>query len=593
VIGSYGLLGDCRTAALSGPDGSIDWWCLPRFDGDPVFARLIAGERDGGCFRLGPAASDAALVRREYVRGSPILTTSWRVGAGELTLTEGLVGDVSGRLLPTELLVRRLTATGGPVDVQVLFDPRHGADRRVPRAARRGGALVCSWSSEALALTTNDELGVVPGRTGVVTVRPDAPVTFALAAASREPLVIVGTELAWANLQATCRWWQSWSASLQLDLGRWQQPVVRSLITLRLLTYAPSGAPVAAPTTSLPEVVGGSRNWDYRYAWPRDASIGIAAFLGAGRPEEARAFLYWLLHATRLYRPGLPALLTLDGRHVPAERLLDWPGYAGSRPVRFGNGARDQHQLDGYGWVLDAAWVLVDAGHRLFRETWRALGGFADQVAARWVDPDSGIWEVPGPPRHYVHSKLMGWLALDRALRIASTHRTSTRRRERWLQGRDAIAVSVRSEGIDPDRGCLVRAYGSRELDAALLILPVLEFTAADDPLLARTIAAIREDLSDGGELVYRYPPGSDGLPGAEGPFLPCSFWLVQALARIGCADEASHLFDRLLERGGSLGLFSEELDPATGEQIGNYPQAFTHATLVQAALALRDATAG
>jgi GH15 family glucan-1,4-alpha-glucosidase len=589
VIGDYGLLGDCRTAALCGPDGSIDWWCLPRFDGEPVFARLLAGDEHGGCFRLRPADPAARLVSRAYVPDTPLLMTKWRLGAGEVTLTDGLVGDVSGRLLPAELLVRRLCATGAAVDVEVLFDPRYGVDRRTPHAARRGGALVCTWSSQALGLTTDGDVTVVPGRPVVVTVRPDAPVTFVVAAASREPLIIVGPQEAWKNLQATGRWWQTWAASMQLGLDKWQQPVTRSLITLRLLTYAPAGAPVAAPTTSLPEVVGGSRNWDYRYAWPRDASIGIAAFLRAGRPEEARAFLYWLLHATRLYRPRLPALLTLDGRHVPAERLLDWPGYADSRPVRVGNGARDQHQLDGYGWVLDAAWVLVDDGHGLYRETWRALSGFADQVAARWAEPDSGIWEVPGPPRHYVHSKLMGWLALDRALRIAATHRTSTQRQTRWRQARDAIAVSVRTNGVDPDRGCLVRAYGARDLDAALLILPVLEFATDDDPLLTRTVAAIREDLSNGAELVHRYPQGSDGLPGAEGAFLPCSFWLVQALALIGRADEASDLFDRLVERAGPLGLFAEEVDPTTGQQIGNYPQAFTHATMVQAAFALRD----
>jgi GH15 family glucan-1,4-alpha-glucosidase len=590
AVSAYGLLGDCRSAALSSPAGSIDWWCVPRFDDEPVFARLVAGE-DGGCFEIGPA-DDATLLGRGYVGDSPMLRSTWRSGEAELELTEGLVGEVSGRLLPASLLVRRVTCTGGPVQIRVRFDPRYDGERRRPRVSVRSGALVCTWGADALALTCDASTAVAPGADHVLTVEPGKPVTFAVSVAVREPLVIVPPDVAWAELEASRRWWQGWAESLRVDVGRWSPAVVRSLITLRLLTYAASGAPVAAPTTSLPEVLGGVRNWDYRFAWPRDASIGIAAFLAAGRPEEARAFLYWLLHATRLHRPRLPALLSLDGRGVPAQRELDWPGFAGSRPVRFGNDARDQHQLDGYGWVLDAAWLLVDAGHRLFAETWRALGGFADQVASRWAEPDSGIWEVPGPPRQWVHSKLMGWLALDRALRIARTHRTRGRRLARWACARDALAAEIRARGVDPDRGCLVREYGGSELDAALLILPVLEFVDADDPMVRHTIEAVRAQLGDGGDLMYRYPPGSDGLPGGEGAFLPCSFWLVQALARTGGVDEAAALFDRLLDRGGPLGLFAEEVDVNTGLQIGNYPQAFSHATLVQAALSLADATA-
>lgn len=590
-IGDYGLLGDCRSAALSGPDGSIDWWCMPRFDADPVFARLVAGD-DGGRFRMGPVEGPDRPVRR-YRPDSAVLETCWQVGQTQLTLTEGLVAEVEGRLLPQQLLVRRLSTYGGSVDAEVLFDPRQGEGRTSPRFDRRNGALVCTWRAHALAVTADPSVEIEPGRSVITTVHPGCPVTVAVAGASSEPLVIVPPDVAWCELEETCRWWRAWAASLDADFGRWRDVVVRSLITLRLLTYAASGAPVAAPTTSLPEVVGGSRNWDYRYAWPRDASIGIAAFLAAGRPEEATAFLYWLLHASRLHRPRLPALLTLDGRQVPAERQMPWPGYAGSRPVRVGNNARDQHQLDGYGWVIDAAWVLVSAGHRLFGETWRALSGFADLVADRWEEPDSGIWEVPGEPRHYVHSKLMGWLALDRALRIAHSHRCPLRRRRRWEQARVGLAADIRDRGVDPQRGCLRRAYDSTELDAALLIVPVLEFTSADDPLVERTIAAVRDDLSAEADLIYRYPPGSDGLDGEEGAFLPCSFWLVQALARTGKVEEAATLFDRLIDRAGPLGLFAEEVEPSRGVQIGNYPQAFTHATLVQAALALRDAQRG
>jgi GH15 family glucan-1,4-alpha-glucosidase len=283
-------------------------------------------------------------------------------------------------------------------------------------------------------------------------------------------------------------------------------------------------------------------------------------------------------------------LFTLHGRHPTAERELDtWPGYANSRPVRVGNGAADQHQLDGYGWVLDAAWLLASSGHRLYAETWRAMRGFADDVARTWTEPDAGIWEIRGDGAHHVHSKLMAWVALDRALRIAATHRTAARQRARWLTQRDAIATDVSAHGFNPDLGSYTRTYGSTDLDAALLVLPVLEFERVDSPRVRGTIDAIGRELRAGGPLLYRYPPGQDGLPGREGAFLPCSFWWVRALAATGRVREARDLLDQLLSRASPLGLYGEEMDPDTGRHLGNFPQALTHAALLQAVLALRD----
>jgi GH15 family glucan-1,4-alpha-glucosidase len=585
-IADYGLLGDTRTAALVSSDGAIDWMCAPHFDSDPLFGRLVGGPQ-AGTFRVGPAA--AQLVDRSYRRNSATLETTWAANGARATLTEGMVAELAGRLLPATLLVRRVAASDGPFDVTIDFDPRAGETRRAPRAEHRRTGLVCSWGSLAVALDTNRSLTITPGQPMTVTVEPGRPLILVLAVAHHEPLMHVDPEAAWAALATDERRWQTWTEGVDADIP-FRDAVVRSLVTLRLLTYSPSGAPIAAPTTSLPEAIGGIRNWDYRFAWPRDASIGISAFLGAGKDDEARMFLAWLLHASRLDRPRLRVLLTLHGKRPRAERTLaGWPGYRDSTPVRIGNGAANQHQLDTYGWVIDAAWLLTNAGVPLFAETWRVMAGFADHVARCWREPDAGIWEIRGAAQHHVHSKLMAWLALDRALRIGDAHRLGTRRRRHWQTERDAIAQEVRTLGFDETSGSYTRSYGSRELDASLLVLPLLGFDEPDAVRVRSTIDAIQRDLDAGGHLLYRYTPGRDGLPGLEGAFLPCAFWLVQALAKTGRITEATDRLAALVELATPLGLYAEEMDPITCDHVGNYPQALTHAALVQAALAIRD----
>jgi GH15 family glucan-1,4-alpha-glucosidase len=588
AIEDYGLLGDTRTAALVAPDGSVDWLCIPRFDGRPVFGRLVGGPA-AGSFRLAPAVP-AAVVERRYLPECATLETTWQTEAGRLILTEGMVAEVSGRLLPPTMLVRRLAAPDGPVEAVISFDPRLGEGHARPHTHHRDQVLVAGWPTVALALSTTPRMHLEPGPTYEITVTPDRPFTCVLAVADREPLVYVAPDAARDVLEADQRRWQAWCRDIDPDIPC-RDTVIRSLLTLRLLTYSPSGAPVAAPTTSLPEHLGGGRNWDYRYAWPRDASIGINAFLGVGKHEEARAFMAWLLSATRLDRPRLPVLLTLHGkRPAPERELSHWPGYAGSLPVRLGNGAATQHQLDGYGWVLDAAWQLTRAGHPLYSETWRTMAGFADTVARRWREPDAGIWEERAAPSHHVHSKLMAWLALDRALRIAEHHRTRAARIRRWRTERALLRDDITAHGFDRVRGTYTRSYGSVDTDAALLVLPYLDFEGSDGARVRGTIDAIAHELDAGGPLLYRYPPGHDGLLGGEGAFLPCSFWLVQALADSGRPADASALFHELTSLAGPLGLYAEEMDPATHRHLGNYPQALTHSALVQAALALRSA---
>lgn len=586
-IEDYGLIGDTRTAALVAPSGSIEWMCLPTFDSPPLFGRLVGGH-EAGAFSVTPG-EPAVLRGHRYLSDTVTLETTWAVDGGELTLTDTMVAEVTGQFLPATVLVRRVCALGRPIDVDVHWTPRFGYERlAASRSGYRGGAVVCERGDLAVALTSDGPVAE-PERLNSWTVDPSRPVTLTLTAARRGPLLIVPPAVGMAAALGDEKGWRSWVRDLEVP-QEYRDQVVRSLLTLRLLTYSPSGAPVAAPSTSLPEAIGGQRNCDYRYSWPRDASIGIETFLAAGRPGEAYGFLAWLRHAGRLERPWLPVLLAPDGRRGPPERVLPkWPGYAGSPPVRIGNAAADQHQLDGYGWVVDAVWALTRRGHRVDSESWRSMAAFADEVTRSWHRPDAGIWERRDDPEHYVHSKLMGWVALDRAIRMVEMHRTRAARHRRWVAARDALAAEIRSRGFDLSRGTYTARYGSPDLDAALLVLPALEFEPPHSPRVVGTIDAIRRELSAGGPLLFRYPPDRDRLLGREGAFLPCSFWLVSALARTGRADEAQRLLDEILALGAPLGLWAEEMDPTTGDQLGNFPQALTHAALAQACRAVAE----
>ncbi|MDQ3964117.1 MAG: glycoside hydrolase family 15 protein [Actinomycetota bacterium] len=583
-IGDYALLGDTRTAALTSSAGSIDWMCAPAFDGDPIFGRLIGGP-GAGSFAVNVEGVRASS--RTYRGDTAVLETEFQTNRGTGRLVEAMAIEVAGRLLPQTVLVRKLSCDTGELAVRVFFDPKLGLPGRPPRAGRRAGGLICEWGPLALGLQAFPDIELVAGKEVPVRIPAGSELVLVMTIADRSPAILVDRDTARDLLDETFGWWQKWSADIDYD-GPYRDAVIRSFLTLQLLTFSPSGAPVAAPTTSLPEEIGGSRNWDYRYSWPRDASIGLAAFLDVGKPELAHSYMHWLHHGSRLSRPRLNVLYTLFGKPPPEEEeLAGVPGYRASRPVRTGNDARVQHQLDVYGWVVDAAWLLTRAGLRLHGETWRAVKGMADFVADHWEEPDSGIWEVRGEPRHYVHSKMMAWLCLDRASRIADARGIQSRRVREWDQQRDRIRSAVLERGFEKSRSSYVRSYGSDELDAALLILPVLQFE--DDPdSVQGTIAAIRQDLEIEPGLLWRYPRAADGLTGGEGAFFPCSFWLVQALAHTGRQAEASELLESLLTKANDVGLLSEEIDPESGEMLGNFPQAFTHATLIQAALSLQ-----
>jgi GH15 family glucan-1,4-alpha-glucosidase len=581
-ISDYALIGDTRTSALISSSGSIDWMCVPNFDRDSVFGRLVGGP-DSGYFLV--SVDDVSGSQRRYRKNSAVLETRLRTAEGSGLQTEGMIVNVSGRLLPQLILVRHVRCDQGTLRVRIQFNPRLGFPGEAP-TSKRTGALVCEWGSIVVGLQSFPNIEIEPGREAMIDVPAGSELLLVMSLSDRSPVVFVSRERAEELVDETDRWWREW-ASETTYVGPFSDSVLRSLITLQLLTFAPSGAPVAAPTTSLPEAVGGSRNWDYRFSWPRDASIGLGAFLGLGKEDLAHNYMHWLLHASRLTRPRLQVLYTLYGKPTLSERELKGvSGYRASLPVRVGNAASTQHQLDVYGWVLDAAWLLTKSGRWLHGEFWRALAGFADFAADHWQEPDAGIWERRDEPEHHVHSKLMTWLCLDRALRISESHRTRDARKERWRKERDSLARDIKEHGFDAARSSYVRCYGSKETDAALLILPVLDFEG-DPSRIRGTIEAIRQDLEVSDGLVYRYRPQSDGLEGVEGTFLPCSFWLVQALARSGQRDEAVAMFEKLLGLANDVGLFAEEIDPVSKEHLGNFPQAFTHATLIQAALSL------
>jgi GH15 family glucan-1,4-alpha-glucosidase len=587
-IEDHALIGDTRTGALVTTRGEIDWLCAPRFENPPVFGSLIAGQ-EGGRFSISPL--EAQRVKRRYRPGSAVLETTWETAAGVARLTDGMVADVSTVLLPQLLLVRRLEAVEGPVEAEAFFDPRRNFGDHPDRIRRRAGGLFVEWGALALVLHSAPDLALTPGVPTRFRLAPGERVTFVLAASDRAPGVLVGPEKAWELLQETDRWWREWSSRIEYD-GPAPESVTRSLITLRLLTYAPSGAPVAAPTTSLPEDPGGERNWDYRFSWARDASLGVTAFLGSGCPQEARAFLQWLAIASRLSRPKVQALYDLEGRPgVHEKERRDVAGYLGSLPVRIGNAAGEQHQLDVYGWIVDAAWKLHESGERLSAYVWSAVEGWTDFVCRHWREPDAGIWERRGEPEHYVHSKLMAWQALDRALRSAHSHRVRRSRLDRWKAEREAVGQDIMARGIDPARGTYTARFGSSELDASLLTLPSVGLEEAGSPRVRRTVEAISSDLDAGQGLLYRYRPGSDQLGPKEGAFLACSFWLVEALCHLDRSEEATRLFESLCRRSNDVGLFAEQIDPGSRGHLGNFPQALTHSTLVGAALAIRRAT--
>ncbi len=579
AIEDYGLLGDLQTAALVGRDGSIDWLCLPSFDSPACLAGMLGGP-DAGFWRLSPLGQERCSQRR-YRGDSLILETEWE--------TDGGVARVIDFMPPRGEkpdVVRIVEGVSGSVNMDMELRLRFDYGRIVPWVRRVDGQLVAVAGPDAVSLNTPVTLeshhlttaAQFPVHTG-----ERVPFVLTYSASHLGVPQPVDAENA---LDDTRAFWESWISALDYE-GRWDEAVRRSLITLKALTYAPTGGLVAAATTSLPEQVGGSRNWDYRYCWLRDASFALDAFLATGFVDEAAAWRDWLLRAAAGDPADLQIMYAIDGTRRIPEYEIDWlAGYEGSSPVRVGNAASGQFQLDVWGQVLDGLHQARIAGLAYDDDAWDLQVALLEFVEEHWAEPDNGLWEVRGPRRHFVHSKVMAWAGVDRAVQAVRRFGLEGPV-QRWEKLRDKIHEDVCAHGFDTTRDTFTQFYGSKGLDAALLLIPVVGFLPWDDPRVVSTVDAIRAELCQDG-FVLRYRPdadgGVDGLPGDEGAFIACSFWLVDALVGIGRDEEARVLFERLLDLRNDLGLLSEEHDTVTGRQLGNTPQAFSHVGLVNAA---------
>ncbi|GAB3662405.1 glycoside hydrolase family 15 protein [Glycomyces tarimensis] len=584
-IEDYGMLGDLQTAALVGADGSIDWLCLPRFDSPACFAALL-GDESHGCWRLEPVAG-GRCTRRRYRDDTLILETEWDTPEGSVRVTDAMpprngAADV----------VRVVEGLSGRVPMRTLMRLRFGYGRDEPWTRCVDGQLSAIAGPDAAWLHSE-----VPVEIDNAT----ATAEFSVSAGERVSFVLThkpshegrpvpaDPDTALADTES---FWHDWISHLRYE-GQWDEAVRRSLIILKALTYAPTGGIVAAPTTSLPEDLGGIRNWDYRFCWLRDATYTLQALLGTGFIEEATEWREWLLRAAAGNPAELQIMYGLDGHRWLPEHTLDWlPGYEGSAPVRIGNAATGQFQLDVWGEILDGLHIARESGVHLHEEAWDLQLALLDFLEDNWQRPDDSLWEVRGDRRHFVHSKVMAWAAFDRAVQAVERFGLHGPV-DRWKRLCSRIHAEVCDRGFDADRGTFTQSYGSKGVDAALLLLPRVGFLPWNDSRIVGTVEAVWRSLSRDG-FILRYDPsadgGVDGLPGDEGSFIVCSFWMVDALHATGREHEARALFERLLDVRNDLGLLSEEYDAVTGRHLGNTPQAYSHVGLVNSARHLSGA---
>jgi GH15 family glucan-1,4-alpha-glucosidase len=586
-IEDYGLIGDMQTAALVGRDGAVDWLCLPRFDSEASFAALLGDERHGR-WLLAPAGEVRETSRR-YRPGSLVLETDFEVDEGAVRVIDFM--PPRGRGAPR--LIRIVEGLRGRVPMRMELSPRPDYGLVRPWVDRAADGVVATSGPDAFRLSTPVPLDFEDGTvTAQFTTRDGTRDRFVLTwhlSYEESPVV----EDADSALARTENWWREWSGRCQYE-GAYRDEVVTSLIALRAMTSETTGGVIAAPTTSLPEDIGGERNWDYRYCWLRDSVLTLEALLDAGYTEEALAFRDFLLRVGTGDPTTIQIMYAIDGeRRLTEFEIPELPGYEGSRPVRVGNAASEQFQLDVYGEVAGVMYIGADLVGRVEDRHWPRWRAVIEYVETIWREPDDGIWESRGPRRHYTYSKVMAWVVFDRAVRLAERFNLDAPL-ERWRKARDDIHREVCEKGYDTDRQTFTQYYGSNELDASVLNIPIVGFLRGDDERVTGTIDAISRELGrDGFVSRYSTTETDDGLSGDEGQFLACSFWLVSALAINGRLADARALFERLLGLANDLGLLAEEYDVGRQRQVGNFPQAFSHLALIVAARAISEAEAG
>ncbi len=596
LIADHGLIGDLQTAALVTTDGTIDWFCAPRFDSPSTFGALL-DHRSGGGFRIRPAAG-VFSSKQMYLPDTAILITRFLTEAGVGEIVDFM--PVSGKVVTDRhRLVRLLRCVRGEMSFEVDISPRFDYGRRPHRTHLHESGAVFECDGFAMTLHGVREPGDARLAQASTNEEGDVHASLTLTAGQLRGLVLdTGVaeqprEFRVAEAQElhdeTERFWKSWLAQSTYT-GRWREALQRSAITLKLMTYAPTGGLVAAPTAGLPEQVGGERNWDYRFTWVRDASFSVYALLGLGFREEAQEFCQWLLarvQERRGKRSPLNLMYRIDGSPDLEEQVLDhWEGYRQSAPVRIGNGAADQLQLDIFGEALDSVYFADRSGLQVGQPGWAAMIDVLDWLGDNWDQAEAGIWETRGGPKHFTYGRVMCWVAYDRAIRLATAHGRPAPL-QRWTEQRDAIYEQVMTRGWNAERGAFVQHYDDKVLDSSLLRMSRVGFVAPQDPMWLSTLRAMDDELvSD--SLVYRYDPGAspDGLRGSEGTFSLCTFMYVDALAGAGRLEEARLTFEKMLTYANHVGLFAEEIGD-TGEQLGNFPQAFTHLALIDAALSL------
>lgn len=587
-IGDYGVIGDLHTVALVGKDGSIDWCCFPHFDSPSLFGALL-DDRQGGRFHIAPP--DDGKRQQLYLPETNVLLTRFlhHDGVAELTDFMPVEEDEPSICPKRHQIIRMVKVIRGKIVFRLECRPAFNFGRDEHTLTVRSTGAIFRSTTMTVGLVSPVPLVAHQGAVEAeFTLAEGQQFTFFLEQLESEASesVLDVPQTAETALRETVAYWRRWLSQCRYT-GRWREMVHRSALTLKLLTYAPTGAIVAAPTTSLPEALGGERNWDYRYTWIRDAAFTLYALLRLGFSKEAGRFMQWLeARCHDLNRDGsLQVLYGIDGRRITQEDLLShWEGYQRSSPVRIGNGAASQRQLDMYGALMDAAYLYNKHGSPISYDSWMGLTRLLDYVCANWDQPDEGIWEVRGGQRQFVYSKVMCWVALDRGIRLADK-RGFPADRAKWIDVRDRIYRDVMRHGWDHERRSFVQEYGGHALDASALILPLVFFLSPTDPRMQSTIERIKASLASDA-LVFRYLPdeaAADGLSGQEGTFTLCSFWLVEALTRAGRLEEARLIFEKILSYANHLGLYAEELS-LTGEQLGNFPQAFAHIGLISAA---------